>query len=99
MSSYTKMADWNKVIFQLSDIKIILHLKEHHGVRYSELLRNVVDSRSTLARSLTYLQETELVTRRVKNTRPVQTEYELTERGREVAELLLELRMKLYAQG
>lgn len=89
------MADWDKAIFELSDVRVILHLKEHHTSRYSELLSQVLQSRSTLARSLDDLQRMKLVSRQVMNTRPVQTQYVLTEKGVRVADLLLAVKREI----
>lgn len=86
------MADWQKVLFDLSDTKIILYLDEKKGTRYSDLLANVVGNRSTLATSLRQLQDMALIDRRVKATRPIQTEYVLTDRGRKLVEHLRGIR-------
>ena len=48
----------------------------------------VVKSRSTLASSLTQLQQAGLLARKVMETRPVGTEYSLTQKGLKLAELL-----------
>jgi len=76
------------VVLQITSIKVVLHLYQTTSSRYSELLRNLIESRSTLALALRDLQEEGLIERRVKPTRPVQTSYTLTEDGEQVAEHL-----------
>jgi len=86
------LTDWQKNLFDLSDARIMLYL-EHKGVaRYSDLLDNVISSRSTLAGALTQLQEERLIERKVKDTRPIQTEYVLTEKGKDFAQLLIQIK-------
>lgn len=75
-------------VFEIGSIKVILYLYKTGSTRYSELLRNPITSRSTLALTLRDLQEDKLLERRVKATRPVQTNYTLSDRGRQVAEHL-----------
>ncbi|MGH9919032.1 MAG: winged helix-turn-helix transcriptional regulator [Nitrososphaerales archaeon] len=82
------MADWEKVLFNLSDTKILFYLEEKESSSYSELLGRVIKSRSTLASSLTDLQEMKLIERKVKDSRPIRTEYLLTKRGKELVQLL-----------
>lgn len=87
------MANWAKAIFELTDVKVILYLKQKSGaVRYTELLKKAAGSRGSLATSLSDLQKMGFVNRRVRATRPVQTEYELTAEGSKVASLLSEIR-------
>jgi DNA-binding HxlR family transcriptional regulator len=61
------------------------------------LLEKVGTTRSTLATSLTDLQNSKLIERRVKPTRPIQTEYLLTEKGRTFVRLLLNMKELLHA--
>jgi len=75
-------------VFEIGSIKVILYLYNVGSMRYSELLRNLIPSRSTLALTLRDLQEDKLVERRVKVTRPVQTSYTLSDKGKQVAEHL-----------
>jgi len=86
------LADWTKVIFELGDIRILFHLKEKGRSRYHELQDDVIESRSTLAASLRNLQKMGLISRRIKDTRPIQTEYLLTERGNTAVHLLIQLK-------
>lgn len=77
-----------KAIFEIAIIKVLLYLFETDNTRYSELLDEVIQSRSTLALSLRDLQDDQLIERRVIATRPVQTRYTLTSSGKDVAEHL-----------
>ena len=89
------MVDWQKALFDLSDVKVLLYLNEKPSARYSELLSKVVTSRSTLASSLGQLQKKELIFREIKDTRPLQTTYGLTEKGKELVRLLLDMKRLL----
>jgi DNA-binding HxlR family transcriptional regulator len=93
------MADWKKAIFELSDVRILLYLGEKGKARYSELLSKVVKNRSTLASSLADLQDMGLLNRQVKNTRPVQTEYLLTEKGNQLTGLLVKVNEMLASKS
>ncbi len=87
------MADGQKAIFELTDVKVILYLYQKTGsVRYSELLKKVAGSRGSLAASLSDLQQMELIKRKVKETRPIQTEYTLSEDGNRMALLLTQIK-------
>ena len=77
-----------KDVFEIAIIKILLYLFETNDARYSELLDEVIQSRSTLALSLRDLQDDQLIERRVLASRPVQTRYTLTSEGKKVAEHL-----------
>ena len=86
------MADWKKNLFELSDTKILIYVKARGKARYSDLLDEVISSRSTLASSLSQLQRAGLLSRTVRNTRPVQTEYTLTEKGVRFVDLLTDIK-------
>jgi len=77
-----------RALFELSNIEVLFYLHEKSEVRYSELLTKVVPSRSTLALTLRDLQADGLIERKVEATRPVQTRYRLTPKGRGVVEHL-----------
>jgi len=78
-----------KAIFGLTDVKVLLYMKQKpRPVRYSELLKKVAGSRGSLATSLLDLQKMGFVNRNVKATRPITTEYTLSENGSKVAQLL-----------
>jgi len=89
------LVNWRKSIFELSDIKILVYLHEKKVARYSELLDYLIKSRSTLANSLRQLQNSRLIDRKVKDTRPVQTEYVLTKSGMRLVQLLMEIKKLL----
>ena len=93
------MADWKKAIFELSDVRILLYLREKGKTRYSELLASVVESRSTLATSLLDLQNMGFVKRQVKSTRPVQTAYVLTGKGNQTITLLVKIKEIIGARA
>jgi len=86
------LVDWQKSLFELSDSKILFYLYAKKSARYSELLKIVLKNRNTLANSLRQLQEDGLVERRVKTTRPIQTEYLLSDKGRKLAFHLTEMK-------
>jgi DNA-binding HxlR family transcriptional regulator len=77
-----------KAVLELSNVRIMLYLLEKGGARYSEILKSVDLSRGALALTLRDLQEDGLIERRVEATRPVQTTYSLTARGKEIAKHL-----------
>lgn len=89
------MVNWQKAVFDLSDSKILLYLVQRRTASYSDMLSSLVKSRSTLAASLRQLQSSGLVKRKVRDTRPIQTEYSLTDRGERFAQQLMELRNTL----
>lgn len=77
-----------RAVLELSNIRVMLYLLERGSARYSEILRGVGLSRGGLALALRDLQDDELVERRVKETRPIQTTYSLTAKGKEIAKHL-----------
>jgi len=83
------MVDWQKALFELSDTRILFYLKEKKAARYYELSDHVIENRSTLATSLKGLQAAGLIERKVKDTRPIRTEYRLTPKGERFVESLL----------
>ena len=79
--------DW-KEFFQTSDIKILLYLNDNQEARYSELLKNVVMTRSVLSTSLQDLRKRKLVDRTVDSTSTIQSRYRLTDKGAKMVQLL-----------
>lgn len=71
-------------------IKIVTYLHEKGQCRHNELER-LIRSRGTLATNLNDLIEEGLVTRKVIPSKPIQSNYSLTEKGREVAKRLTEI--------
>jgi DNA-binding HxlR family transcriptional regulator len=83
-------------IFKTADVRILLYLYEHKEVRHSDLLKNVVQTRSVLSDSLTDLKRYRLIERLVdQNTAPIQTRYRLTERGLRTVQSLQQLKTTL----
>jgi len=77
-------------IFKNTDIKILLYLgNKKKEVRYSDLLRNVIPNRSSLASALRELQKDMIVERKVEATRPIKTFYSLTELGDKIAQHIM----------
>jgi DNA-binding HxlR family transcriptional regulator len=80
-------------IFQTGDVKVLLYLHEHKDVRHSELLKNVIKTRSVLSDSLTDLKRYKLIERLVdQNTAPIQTRYKLTDNGTKVVQSLIQIK-------
>ena len=77
-----------KAVLELSNIRIMLYLLERGSARYSEILKGVGLSRGALALALRDLQDDGLIERRVEATRPIQTTYSLTAKGKEIAKHL-----------
>ena len=80
-----------KEFFQISDIKILMYLNDNQEVRYSELLRNVVSTRSVLSTSLQDLRKRKLVDRSVDATSTIQSKYRLTDKGTKLVQLLINI--------
>ncbi|MCD6504948.1 winged helix-turn-helix transcriptional regulator [Candidatus Bathyarchaeota archaeon] len=77
-------------IFKNTHIKILLYLgNKKKEVRYSDLLRNVIPNRSSLASALRELQKDMIVERKVEATRPIKTFYSLTELGDKIAQHIM----------
>jgi DNA-binding HxlR family transcriptional regulator len=71
-------------LLQTPSVQILLFLYEKGEVRYTELA-NLIASRGTLSLNLKELDEDGLIQRRVVTTKPIQTHYSLTDKGREIA--------------
>ena len=82
------------LILKKHTTKILFYLLEGDA-RFSELLSEVVPIRSTLSKSLMELLEDELIKRIVIESRPIQVKYTLTEKGKQVAKCLMELKIIL----
>lgn len=81
-------------ILNSPSVKIVLFLYDKGEARYAELVR-LIASRSTLSMALKELDEDGLIKRRVITSKPIQTYYSLTDKGRQVAELLKEMKLTL----
>lgn len=82
--------DW-KEFFQVSDIRILMYLNDNKEARYSELLKNVVTTRSVLSTSLQDLRKRKLVDRTVDSTDTIQSRYKLTDKGNKLVQLLINI--------
>jgi DNA-binding HxlR family transcriptional regulator len=80
-----------KEFFQISDIRILLYLNEKQEARYSELLKNVVQTRSVLSTSLQDLRRRKLIDRIVDSTSIIQSRYRLTDKGSKLIPLLVNI--------
>jgi len=68
-----------------------MYLNDNQEVRYSQLLRNVVPTRSVLSISLQDLRKRKLIDRIVDTTTPIQSKYKLTDKGTKLAQLLINI--------
>ena len=75
-------------------MQILLLVYSKGEVRHSELER-LIRSRGTLSSNLNDLLEEGLLRRKVVASKPIQSNYSLTERGKEVAGILTDLRNSL----
>jgi len=70
-------------MLQAPAIKILLYLYKRGEARYTDL-SNLIPSRGTLSVNLKELEEEEPIQRRVVATKPIESCYSLSEKGREV---------------
>jgi len=81
-----------RFLFAKGVIETILYLNKTGKAGYYELYKQgFVVSRQTFANILKRLEKKGIVSRRVIDERPPRVEYRLTEKGKEVAEILLSL--------
>lgn len=86
--------DW-KEFFQISDIRILMYLNDKQEARYSELLKNVIQTRSVLSTSLQDLRRRKLVDRTVDATSTIQSRYRLTDKGTKLIQFLINIQKLL----
>ena len=72
------------VLLQTPSVRLLLFLYKKGEVRYTDLAK-LIASRGTLSLSLKELDEEGLIQRRVVTTKPIQTYYSLTDKGKEIA--------------
>ena len=84
--SYVKISE----LLESPSVKILVYLQEKGQARHSELER-LIHSRGTLATNLNDLMEEGLVARKVLPTKPIQSNYSLTDKGRNVGKLISEI--------
>jgi DNA-binding HxlR family transcriptional regulator len=75
-------------------VQILLLVYSKGEVRHSELER-LIRSRGTLSSNLNNLLEEGLLKRKVVASKPIQSNYSLTEKGKEVTRILTDLRNSL----
>lgn len=75
-------------------MQIILFLHDEGEVRYSKLAE-IISSRGTLSLNLKHLEEEGLIQRRIVTTKPIQSLYVLSKKGRKIAGMLAEIRKAL----
>ncbi|MGI0073315.1 MAG: winged helix-turn-helix transcriptional regulator [Nitrosotalea sp.] len=68
-----------------------MYLNDKQEARYSELLKNVIQTRSVLSTSLQDLRKRKLVDRTVDSTTTIQSRYRLTDKGAKLAQLLISI--------
>ncbi len=83
-------------ILRLPTLKLILLLLEKSEARHAELAR-LIPSRGTLSLALKELAEEGLIQRRVVVSKPIQTYYSLTTKGRSIGAKLNDMAVALRA--
>jgi DNA-binding HxlR family transcriptional regulator len=68
-----------------------MYLNDNQEVRYSELLKNVVSTRSVLSTALQDLRRRKLVDRTVDSKDVIQSKYKLTDKGSKLVRLLTDI--------
>ena len=98
ISALTWPGRWNAAkvkiskILALPNVKIILLLQQRDEVRYSDLAR-LIKSRGALSNAFKELTEEKLLQRRIdQTTRPVQSFYSLTRKGKEIGQELWKIK-------
>lgn len=77
-------------ILELATVKTVMQLSKKEEIRYNELDK-VTRSRGTLTLTLRELQGEGLLERRVVVSRPIQSYYSLSRKGKKVAQALSQL--------
>jgi len=81
-------------ILGVPSVKILLFMLEKGEVRYTDLA-DLFTSRGTLSLSLSDLEEEKLIQRRIVASKPIQAYYSLTQKGKEIAKLMNEMKRLL----
>jgi len=81
-------------ILEAPSVRTLLFMLEKGEVRYSDLA-DLFTSRGTLSLNLKDLEEEKLIQRRIVASKPIQAYYSLTDKGKEVAKRLNEMRRLL----
>jgi DNA-binding HxlR family transcriptional regulator len=90
--SHVKISD----LVESPCVQILLFIHSKGEVRHSELER-LIRSRGTLSSNLNDLLKEGLLRRKVVASKPIQSNYSLTDKGKEVAKVLADLRSSLRA--
>lgn len=77
-------------IIQIPSVRIMLCLYQNGDLRHAELSK-LTTSRGTLSLSLRELEQEGLVQRKLLDTKPLQSIYSLTEKGKTIAKQLKEI--------
>ena len=83
-------------LLQFPCVQILLFVSSKGEVRHSEL-EQLIRSRGTLSSNLNDLLEEGLLRRKVVTSKPIQSNYSLTEKGKNIASALADLRNSLRA--
>jgi DNA-binding HxlR family transcriptional regulator len=78
-------------ILTVPSVKILLFMLNKEKARYTDLV-NLIVSRGVLSSNLKALEKEDILTRTVINSKPIQTYYTLSIRGRKVATCLNDLK-------
>jgi len=81
-------------ILGVPSVKILLFMLEKGEVRYADLA-DLFTSRGTLSLNLKDLEEEKLIQRRIVTSKPIQAYYSLTEKGKEIAKRMNEIKKAL----
>jgi DNA-binding HxlR family transcriptional regulator len=79
------------VLLDSPSVQILLFVYQKQEVRHADLER-LIGSRGTLSSNLNDLLEEGLLRRRVVASKPIMSNYSLTEKGKQVTAVLTELR-------
>lgn len=77
-------------IMKIPSVRIMLFLYQKSQARHAELSK-LITSRGTLSLSLKDLEKEELIQRKILDTKPLQSIYSLTEKGKAIAKQLNEI--------
>lgn len=81
-------------ILEAPSVRILFFMLEKGEVRYTDLA-DLFTSRGTLSLNLKDLEEEKLIQRRIVASKPIQAYYSLTDKGREIAKRLNEMKKAL----
>jgi DNA-binding HxlR family transcriptional regulator len=85
-------------IVQIPSVRVLLYLYENGNLRHAELSK-LTTSRGTLSLSLRELEQEGLIQRTLIDTKPLQSIYSLTEKGKTIAKQLKEIEQHMTKQA